>query len=207
ILGAFLGKIGPVVASRRGSTIYIKSRPATVKHPNTPKQKAAKSRFGVTSTLSSLLLDFHRHSLLTEPGRTSYNRFISLNIKEAMKETENGFEADYRKLILSAGVLEPLQELKAERTEQGHLSFSWKYEYTDRAKRDDQVLLLAISPALNKIDYRFNAAARMDEEAVLKIPDEFRNEVIYVYSCVQSMDRKRSSDSQFAGEFIQNPMK
>lgn len=201
ILGAFLGKIGPVVASRRGDTLYIKSRPAKVKHPNTPKQKAAKNRFAVTSKLSSLLLPFHKQSLLVEPGRTSYNLFISLNIKAAVQKEENGFYVDYSKLKLAVGDLKPLKELQTELTEQGHISYTWKYESDSNANRDDQVLLLAIAPNLNKINYRFNAASRIDEEAILKIPDEFRNETIYVYTCVQSIDRKRSSDSQFVGVY------
>lgn len=199
ILGAFLGKIGPVVASRRGSTLYIKSRPTKVRHPNTPKQKAAKNRFAVASKLSSLLLPFHKQSLLVEPGRTSYNLFISLNIKEAVQKAENGFNVDYSKLQVAVGDLKPLQELQAELTEQGQVSYTWQYESDSNAHRDDQVLLLAVAPNLNKIDYRFNAASRMDEEAILKIPDEFRAETIYVYACVQSIDRKRSSDSQFVG--------
>lgn len=201
ILGAFLGKIGPVVASRRGSTLYIKSRPTKVRHPNTPKQKAAKNRFAVASKLSSLLLPFHKQSLLVEPGRTSYNLFISLNIKVAVQKAENGFNVDYSKLKLAVGDLIPLQELQAELTEQGHISYTWKYEYDSKANRNDQVLLFAIAPNLNKISYRFNAASRIDEEAILKISDEFQDETFYVYACVQSIDRKRSSDSQFVGVF------
>lgn len=199
ILGAFLGKIGPVVASRRGNTLYIKSRPAKVRHPNTPKQKAAKNRFTVASKLSSLLLPFHKQSLLVEPGRTSYNLFISLNIKVAVQKAENGFNVDYSKLKLAIGDLKPLQDLQVELTEQGHVSYTWKYESDSNANRNDQVLLFAVAPNLNKINYRFNAASRMDEEAILKISDESWNETIYVYACVQSIDRKQSSDSQFVG--------
>ena len=200
ILGAFLGKIGPVVASKRGDTVYIKSRPATVKHPNTKKQLATKNSFGAASSLGSFLLPFVKHSIITPQGKTAFNACVSYNKKSAVVETEDGFVADYEKLILSKGELESLQGVKADRTDGGKIRFSWTNNSKSRnAQKDDKVLLLAVAPELNEIFYRINGANRQDGEAFLTVPEDSLNVPLYVYVSVQTAGRTISSDSEYLG--------
>ena len=200
ILGAFQGKIGPVVASKRGDTVYIKSRPKTVRHPNTKKQLAAKNSFGVAASLGSLLLPFVKHSIITDKGKTAYKACVSYNKTSAVAQTGNGFEVDYEKLVLSKGELEGLRDAKAERAGAGAIRFSW----TDNsgvtgALGDDRVLLLAIAPEHNEIFYRINGANRMDETALLPVPEDLADEPLYVYVSVQTADRTDASPSEYIG--------
>lgn len=202
ILGALLGKIGPVVVSKRGNTVYVKSRPAQVRHPNTEKQLAAKRSFGAAASLSSFLLPFVKHSIFVDEGKSAYHRCLSLNKNNALIESNGGFEVDYSKLILSKGALEGLQNAEAKRTGEGHIHFTWSdNSRVNNANGDDQVLLFAAVPDKDEIVYRINGACRMDEEAILNIPEDLKADPLYVYIVVQSREKQVTANSEFLGMF------
>lgn len=201
ILGAFIGKIGPVIASRRGDTVYLKSRPDKVRHPNTKKQVAVKTRFGEISKLAKLLKVFLRYAWPVAKGKAAFNAFISANVKSAFIKNGDDFELDYSRLLLSVGELNSLKEVQAERTTEGDLNVSWTYDRTgDNEYGEDQVSLIVVAPDTWQAEHKLNAASRQDEEALLKLSDKLiKGERVHLYASVLTLDREKCSDSMYLG--------
>jgi len=204
LFGGFRGRIGNVIGVKRGDTYYVKSAPSKVKNPNTEKQQAHRSRFRLASKLASRVAPFIAVSLQNSNYKTTRGAFISINMKAAMKQADEGITIHYPELILSTGVLKQAGTPNAEKKKTGEkttIHISWQNNSIEgNARNDDKILILALSEKKNIAHYLLDAATRADEAASLELPSSIADQPLHVYLCLLSKDGKLSSPSEWLGK-------
>jgi hypothetical protein len=198
IIGAFSGKIGPVIGTSRNGVPYMKGKgkPRTGPVGETEgenRNKFASGHAWLKPLLSFLRVGFNGYSRTTY----GYNAAKSYNFKHAM---ENG-QMIPSKVKVSNGDLALSANLSVSLEENHLLQFSWSKDYVDGTNARDQIMVLVYQPESRTAIQEIHGAFRETGSQVLDILNAFAGQVIYVYAAFIAADRSRQSNSVYLGEF------
>lgn len=201
ILGGISGTVGNVVGGRWRGIDYIRSKPASVKNPNTEAQQQQRMRFKLVIQLlrkiSSLVkIGFQNGS----NNQTAMNRGMSLNVKEAITGTYPDLEINWEKFIYSQGDLAPGNDASADLSVAGTATVTWQNSQGASNSSDtDGVIVLLCNTDRDDVFYSMFGATRVDGQVDVSIPQEWSGENIACYLSFRSETGKEVSDNQFLG--------
>lgn len=171
ILGAFLGKAGPVTGYMRNGQNIIRSSTSRKDGLITPKRTAQRHKMKVccefTRAFSGTGFFSKTFPSYGDTG-SGYNRATGALMNLAVAGAYPDTHISYPDVLLSLGPLPAAENAAAAVNAAGNLFFSW----TDNsgkgtAKANDQVILVAYFPELKQVIFSLQAANRADCQAVL----------------------------------------
>jgi hypothetical protein len=171
ILGAFSGKVGPVVGSNWRSIAYIKASPgkANKKSKRSAAQIANQQKFRF---VSEWLVPFHPYVsigfLNLSNLKSEINLAFSENFHRAVIGEYPDFSIDYSKVVVSKGDLGALTNPSVELTDPNLLYVSWCDNPSQRVSYDDQLILVVYCPELGIADGFVGGTKRADKECGFK---------------------------------------
>jgi hypothetical protein len=199
IIGAFSGKIGPVIGTSRNGVPYMKGRGNPRTGPVGEKEAENRNKFAIGHTWLKPLLEVVRVGFKGYSRTTyGYNAAKSYNFKNAM---ENG-QMIPALVKLSSGDLPLPETLSATLQEDYKFQFTWSTEYTRLASRKDQIMVLVYHPESNTAIYEIHGAFRQTGSQTFNVVSDFKDKKIHVYAAFIAADRSRQSDSIYLGEFV-----
>lgn len=169
--GPFTGKLGNVVGCRWKDTYYIRTRPFTVKHPNTPAQMAQRMRFTKTHDFLKPLTEILRvgYGAYTA-NKSAYNAAMSYNMKNALTGNYPDIAIDPALVLLSKGTLPGASKAVVKLIDNREIKFFWDVtEIQTHANDNDKVILILRDLNSWAKDYKMDVARRQEGVASISI--------------------------------------
>jgi hypothetical protein len=201
ILGAFSGKVGPVVgATWRGKDV-MRSLPKKSNRLATAIQLQQRQRFAMTTAFLSGIQPVVKRYFGTDTGlKTRRNQAMSYLMKEALVFTDPDFEWDYAQVLISKGDLLGINNGQAQTGAAQSLTFSWlNNSGQGEAEPTDKLVVVVYEPTLKAAFYSLNAASRSSENATLTLPNFLSGLEVQVWATFVSADDKLFATSQYMG--------
>jgi hypothetical protein len=201
ILGAFSGKVGPVVgASWRGKDV-LRSLPKRVRRIPTPQQEAQRLRFSFVSAFLTpfypVLRRFYGGNTTTQ---TRINHAMSYHLRDAVIENGGLYEMDYAKVVMTKGDLTGLENPQVTAAVGATLNFTWvDNSGQGQAKADDQLVISLFEETTKTSLYTLYGGDRSLESASFNVPETLIGLDIQVWLGVASDDEKRYATSVYLG--------
>nr|WP_068892606.1 DUF6266 family protein [Pedobacter panaciterrae] len=220
---AKFGTFGPLVGKLGNTIWYLRlGQPVTrmVSHPSTKprseKQIASSKAFSIVSSFVTPINSFLNMSMaqaIIKTQKVGRNEGMSLNLKSAVDGIYPNQELNYSKAIVGKGKLETATNPTADVVDNNpslkikQLKFSWEVNPAwGNTRRNDQVMMLAVMPEINKVNYVTSGARRQAGEDILEIYsfDTIHGVKTYAtyaetYIVFISDDRKSVSNSIYTG--------
>lgn len=197
ILGGFSGRIGPVVGYTRFGRQMMRARPARVNNPRTEAQQAHRNAFRQQVQLAAKMRRVLTATLTDEAraaGLTAQNLFVSVN-QRCFAQEEGVLKVDWRRLVLSQGVVAPVGFTGVEVDDAGVVAVSYERNpLKTRADAYDEVYVYAYAPAIGK-GFLSAPAHRRDKALHFVLPEEMAGEELQLWGMVRD-EQGRWSDSQ-----------
>lgn len=201
ILGAFSGKVGPVVgATWRGKDV-MRSLPKKGNRLATEFQQAQRSKFAMTTEFLSGVQPVIKRYFGNDTGlKTRRNQAMSYLMKEAIVFNDLNYEWDYTKVLISKGDLLGINNGQVVAGSGQDLTFSW----TDNsgqgeAQVTDKLVVVVYEPTSKATVYSLNAASRDDESATVQLPSFLSGLEVQVWATFVSSNDKLAATSIYLG--------
>ncbi len=201
ILGAFSGKVGPVVgATWRGKDV-MRSLPKKGNRLATEFQQAQRSKFAMTTEFLSGVQPVIKRYFGNDTGlKTRRNQAMSYLMKEAIVFNDPNYEWDYTKVLISKGDLLGINNGQVVAGSGQDLTFSW----TDNsgqgeAQVTDKLVVVVYEPTSKATVYSLNAASRDDESATVQLPSFLSGLEVQVWATFVSSNDKLAATSIYLG--------
>jgi hypothetical protein len=199
IMGAFSGKIGPVIGTSRNGVPYMKGKGKPRSGPVGEQEAENRNRFATGHAWLKPLLNFLRVGFQGYSQTTyGYNAAKSYNFRYAM---ENG-QMIPSKVNVSSGSLPLPADLQVSLDENKTLHFTWSGDYVEDTNEKDQLMLLAYHPESRTAIFENYGAFRKSGLERLELFHAFAGKAIHVYAAFVAADRSRQSDSVYLGEIV-----
>jgi hypothetical protein len=201
ILGGISGTVGNVVGGRWRGIDYIRTKPASVKNPNTPAQQAQRLKFKLVSRflkqIQPLIVAGYGN---TTGNKTAMNLASSYHLKEAISGTYPNLEIDPSKIRFSSGTLATADQAQADGSVTGVLMLNWNnIIVTGYGASTDGALVLVYNTIKKESFYRMHGASRQDGTISLSIPVEWQGDDMAVFLAFRSEKGGESSNTQYLG--------
>lgn len=199
--GGVTGKIGGVVSVSHNGGYYLRSLPGHVRDPQSKKQVTQRSRFTTIQAFLKTFTPFIRVGFQSEAlgMRSAFNAAMSYNVRHAVKGETPNFEVDYLNVVVSTGLL-PVSPVLLSSVAEGVLHVEWEECSEKRAKKRDQVMLLAYNREKNRAEFDLHAGKRGSLATTLPLPPNWQGDTVETYVAFLSADDLTLvSDSQYAG--------
>ena len=200
ILGAFSGKVGPVVgASWRGKEV-MRSLPKKGNKVPTATQLLQRQKFAMVQTFLSGINPVVKRYYGSNSGlKTRGNNAMSYLMREALVFTDPDFEWDYSKVLISRGDLIGFDEATLD-VSAGEINVMWTDNSGQGEALDtDQLVLLVFDPESKAVVYSLAAGERADEAATLAMPSNLLGADVEVWATFVSTDEKLVATSLYLG--------
>ena len=201
IIGAFSGKVGPVVgATWRGEDV-MRSLPRKSTKPATQTQKLQREKFTMVTEFLAPLNPIVKRYFGNDSGiKTRRNQAMSHLIKEAITYVDPNLVWEFNKVVISRGELLGLNDAGAVAGAGQSVDFTW----TDNtgngdALATDKLVVVVYEPTTKTTVYSLNAGTRDLEAANLVVPDFFSGLMVEVWATFAAADDKMWSTSQYLG--------
>ena len=207
IMGPLSGKIGPVVGASWKGVDYLRAAPETkgTGFAQSERQIAHQQKFKfITNFLDPFLPYVNIGFFKPNVQKTEYNMAFSYNFQEAVVGSHPDLLVDYNKFSISRGSQAGLSNLQFEWVSLSEVRFTWLNESGYHARYDDQVMVVLYSPELQDTNGAIGAAYRRDGHVDFKLKEKFVGKALEVYVAVSTINRKKTSNSQYLGrkEFL-----
>jgi hypothetical protein len=205
LLGNYKGKIGNLVFYEvRGRQVVRTLGKSTV--PPTPAQLQNRNEMETVVGFLKPLREFINVGFnLKAKGssRTPYNMAVSYNKIHAVAGAYPNVKMNYEKVQVTEGrmvaAINPTVELTAD-----GLSFTWLCPDTlEWPRPNDQVMLLAYFPLLERVGYILYGANRLECADVLNLPTDLLGKYMEVYISFIAENRQKIANSIYLGNFNQ----
>ena len=197
ILGGISGKVGNVVGGRWRGIDYIRSKPASVKNPNTEAQQKQRMKFrlvmGLLRKIRPLVKTGFRNGA---KNQTPMNRAASLNLKQAVTGEFPELAIDPEKFVFAQGSLSSGEQPDMDTSTPGSITFTWVNSAAGESSADDGALVLLYNTEQGQVIYRMNGASRSDESIQVDIPESWQGDTVAGYLAFRSETSKEVSPSQ-----------
>ena len=204
ILGAFSGKVGPVVgATWRGKDV-LRSLPRKGKRALTETQVLQRLKFKtVTAFLMPLQPIIGKYYGSNNTDRTRRNQAMSYHMIEATNYVDPNFEILYNKVQISRGDLLGVQNPTATAAAATSIDFAWTNNAGQgQAKATDKVILAMYEPTTKTTVYSLNAGDRSDGTANFILPAYLTGLTVQVWMTIASSDDKLYATSVYLGDVV-----
>jgi hypothetical protein len=204
ILGAFSGKVGPVVgASWRGKEI-IRSLPKKNNKIATPTQLQQRLKFAtVTSFLGPIYPILNRYYGTNAGEQTRINKAMSYHLKDVTVYNDPDFEIQYNKVQLSKGDLLGVQGATIASTAPNTINFTWEDNAGQgEALATDKLVVGVYNPAVKNWIYALAVGDRSTTSGALLLPATFSGATVEVWALFASADEKRYATSTYLGNVL-----
>lgn len=201
ILGAFSGKVGPVVgASWRGKEV-MRSLPKKGNRVASETQLLQRQKFTmVTDFLVGMKPIVKRYFGNDTGTKTRRNQAMSYLMREAVVFNDPDFEWDYAKVLVSKGDLLGMNAPTVDVTA-GEVTVMWTdNSLQGEAVADDKLVLVVYDPETKGVVYSLAAGERADEAAALAMPSYLEGATVHVWATFASADDKRYATSTYLGD-------
>jgi hypothetical protein len=202
--GAISGKVGSVVFCKWKDIDYVRGLPRINRNRKaTEGQAKQRSKFSLMQGILGPLVPLVRLGFMNyAPNRTGHNSAMSHNIKNAVAETETGFEVVPENFMISGGILPAPRETSISQ-DGNHLVVKWAYDGVniDRNHPRDRTLLL-ITDFKETPVFTNSGSLRYEKQDRLTIPQDHYNlgSILHVYLGFFATDgSNNSSDSVYVG--------
>jgi hypothetical protein len=203
VLGAYSGKVGPVVGSKWKDRDVVRARPRKSKKKAKPEVIAQRARFSLASKFLTATGDLLKLTFPEFSARmTARNSALAVIIKEAISGEYPDFKLHYDRIKVARGSVAGPWNAKAASTEAGKLQFNWldNSDIGTSSKADDKAVLVAYCPEVDTCIFSDKIARRSDATGVLQV-DFFKGKEAHTWIAFMDVKGKRSSDSVYTGTF------
>jgi len=201
VLGGISGTIGNIVGSSWRGINYIKSKPASVKNPNTEAQRRQRMRFRLVITLLRKIRPFVNIGFRNGgQKRTAMNYAMSVNIREAITGTYPDLEIDPASLVVSVGDLHGAGSAGLDLSIMETAIFTWANEAgVGTASGEDAAMVLLYNTDKDAVIYKLHGASREDETLEVSVPSTWSGDAIAGYLAFRSETGNEVSGGQYLG--------
>ena len=204
VLGAFIGRVGPVTGFMRNGRNVIRTSSSSIKDRQTPLQLAQRQKINVCNHFTRAFSGtgfFNKTFPAYGNTGTGYNRATSALMSRALTGVYPGLQLDYTKVLVSKGRLPGAQGVKLVKKANNTLQFSFSDNSTvGIASEGDVVILVAYAPALQQAIFTLHGGFRKDKKAVLNVA-AFKGQAIETWIGFLSANGDDAADSVWAGKF------
>lgn len=204
ILGAFSGKVGPVVgASWRGKDV-MRSLPRKGNRVATATQLLQREKFTmVTEFLTPLNSVVGRYFGNNNGDKTRRNQAMSYLMREAINYADPDLVWDYSKVLISRGDLLGLNVATATAGTGQSVDLAW----TDNsgqgdAETTDKLVVVLYEPTSKTTVHALNAAQRSQGTANVTVPAFLSGLTVQVWATFAATDDKLYATSQYLGSVV-----
>lgn len=204
IIGAFSGKVGPVVgATWRGKDV-MRSLPRKSSKPATLNQKLQRDKFTmVTEFLTPLNPIVSRYFGSNTELKTRLNQAMSYTMKEAVTYNDPDFEWEYNRALISRGNLIGLNNGAAAAGAGQSITITYSNNSgIGDAEATDQLVVAVYEPTSKTTLYSLNAGTRTLGTGTLAVPAFLSGLKVHVWATFASADEKKYATSEYLGEVI-----
>ncbi len=204
ILGAFSGKIGPVVGANWRGKEVMRSLPRKGNRLVTANQLLQREKFKmVASFLKPINPVIKLYFGSNNEIYTKRNRAMSYLIKQATVAVGTGFEMDYPKVLISKGALLGVENGTLQAGPLHSLDISW----TDNsgqgeALATDKLVVVVYEPTSETSLFSLHAGNRNSGAAAVGLPAYFSGLTVQVWATFASVDDKRYATSSYLGTLL-----
>ncbi len=204
ILGAFSGKVGPVVgATWRGKDV-LRSLPRKGTRIATETQLLQRLKFStVTAFLTPMQAIISKYYGSDTTDKTRRNQAMSYHMKEATHYVDPNFQIVYNKVQISKGDLLGFQDPTAIAAAATSIDFTWTNNAGQgEAKVTDKVILAVYEPTTKTMVYSLNAGDRSDGATNLILPAYLAGLNVHVWMTLASDNDKLYATSMYMGAVV-----
>ena len=199
ILGGISGTVGNVVGGRWRGIDYIRTKPASVKNPNTEAQRKQRMKFRLVMSLLKKIRPLINTGFRNAPAnQTPMNRAMSLNLGQAITGEYPDLEINPENLVFSDGDLSSGINPVMDASETGKVTLTWlnSSESGNAADQDGAVALL-YNIDRSEVVFKMNGASREDETLEITIPQSWEGNDIAGYLAFRSETDRSVSPNRF----------
>lgn len=202
--GRARGLLGGLVATTWQGLNVWKTKPETVRQPNSQAQIDQKFKFSLIQAFCSASLQIMRIGFkFFVQGQTPYNESMSRNLKYGISGASPDFTRKWDALLISEGVLNTLETKQITGWNVDNVTLTW----TDNsgqgnALATDKIRVLATfetSDISTKVKAVIVETTRTDATISFAVPEEFAGEVGHIYAFFESADGTKISDTIYFG--------
>lgn len=206
ILGAFSGKVGPVVgASWRGKDV-MRSLPRRTSRLATATQITQRNKFAMTTEfLSKLSPVVSRYFGNNTGDKTRRNQAMSYHIKEAIVLVGQDLEWDFSKVLISKGDLIGLNAGVATAGVAQTIDLAWiDNSGQGEAQATDKMVVAVYEETTKTMVTSLNAGLRNQSVTSLVLPTYFTGLSVQVWATFVDADDKLFATSHYLGTVTVN---
>ena len=205
VLGALIGKAGPVSGYMRNGENIIRTA-AKRKDPKiTPLRTAQRQKIKVCNEFTRPFSGtgfFNRTFPAYGDKGTGYNRATSALLNLAINGHYPDTQISWPQVLISKGPLPCALNAKAVLNQAGEILFTWEDNSGfGTAKENDKVIVVAYFPAIMKVAFQIGNALRKDGQAVLHI-ENISGQLTETWIGFLSHDERDAGDSVYAGKVM-----
>jgi hypothetical protein len=204
IIGAFSGKVGPVVgATWRGKDV-MRSLPRKSTKPATQTQKLQREKFTMVTAFLAPINPIVKRYFGNDIGiKTRRNQAMSHLIKEAITYVDPNLVWEYNKVLISRGELLGINEADVATGAGQSINITW----TDNsgngdALATDKLVVVVYEPTTKTTVYSLDAATRNLEVANITLPAYCSGLSVEVWATFAATDEKMWATSQYLGTVL-----
>jgi hypothetical protein len=204
IIGAFSGKVGPVVgATWRGKDV-MRSLPRKSTKPATQSQKLQREKFTMVTAFLAPINPIVKRYFGNDIGiKTRRNQAMSYLIKEAITYVDPNLVWEYNKVLISRGELLGINEADVATGAGQSINITW----TDNsgngdALATDKLIVVVYEPTTKTTVYSLDAATRDLEVANVTLPAYCSGLSVEVWVTFAATDEKMWATSQYLGTVL-----
>jgi len=201
IIGAFSGKVGPVVgATWRGKDV-MRSLPRKSSKPATLNQMLQREKFTmVTAFLTPINPIVSRYFGSNTEVKTRRNQAMSYTMKEAVTYVAPNFQWEYNRVLISRGSLLGLNNGAATAGAGQSITITWTNNSgIGDAEATDQLVMAIYEPSSKTTIFSLNAGTRTLGTGTLTLPTFLSGLKVHVWATFASMDEKKYATSEYLG--------
>jgi hypothetical protein len=132
--------------------------------------------------------------------KTPFNNALSYHLKEAISLVPTGFEMQYPKVLISKGVLCGMEQPELSNMAPNTLLLKWQDNSNQgMAYPNDNLLVIAYAPSLERFEYFLETAVREDAQALLEFTADFQDHEVVLWAAFINPFLEISATSRYLG--------
>lgn len=204
ILGAFSGKVGPVVGANWRGKEVLRSLPRKSNKAATPEQALHRLKFAsVIGFLGPIYPILSRYYGANQGEKSRVNRAMSYHMKEVIVYADPDFTFAYNKVQLAKGYLIGVEAGAISAVTTNTIDFSWNDNSGQgEAVATDKLVVGVYDAATKNWIYSLGVADRSTTTGSLLLPITLSGATVEVWALFASTDGKRNSTSTYLGNVV-----
>jgi hypothetical protein len=204
IMGAFSGKVGPVVGANWRGKEVMRSLPRRSNKAATPLQAQHRLKFSsVIAFLGPIYPILSRYYGANQGEKSRVNRVMSYHMKEAIVFTDPDFTFTYNKVQIAKGYLVGIEGGAIASNTANTIDFTWNNNTGQgEALATDKLVVGVYDAATKNWIYSLAVAERSATTGGLLLPVTLTGSTVEVWATFASADEKRYATSTYLGNVV-----